>query len=156
MKKFASILSLVVACLLLVPKLLIADDVSDNSNPALWGSLPLFTQNVPTVGSNSPTTGASKFFVPPGYAFVIFPSISSTQASTSNLVFKFKASVDGNTWTSNYVYTGTIALSGTTTNVTPIVITTNAEARYLSLDSITSTEVAWARVQRVQYLFRKY
>ena len=112
-----------------------------------FGSVPLV---VPTGVTTNVASAAIAVYRDRGLA--ILPLISSTNASTSNVVFSFQVSVDATNWSTSTINV-TNALSGTTgqLNYNLIPRTTLDNVRYLRLWQISHTHTASAFITNVTW-----
>ena len=129
-----------------------AFDNNDGAQPPRWGALSIPTNGIPTVGATNATVGVAPFAVQSGVLAVQF-SLVSTQASTSNVVYKFRTSLDGNRWSTAFISSTTQTLTGTTTNTAILTVGTNIPARYISWDATTSAEVATVFITDAKFAF---
>jgi len=130
-----------------------AFELNDSAQPPKWGQLPLPTNRIATVGFTNSAKGTAPIAVMPG-VLLIQVSCYSTQASTSNVVFKARTTLDGNVWTdSPLISSGTFTLNGTATNTIILTVGTNIQARFVSFDAATSAELASVFVQDAKFAF---
>lgn len=127
-------------------------ETDDSFVPPRWGQAGIFTNAVATVGVTNSTRGSNPIKVHPG-VLVLQASCVATQASTSNLVFKLSTSLDGRVWATAFLSSPSATLTGTTTNTVNLIIGTNLQYRYVSIDAFTSTELATSFVGPVSYAF---
>jgi hypothetical protein len=119
--------------------------------PPVWGYFPLWTNAVAT------TVLATNYYhagidVDQGKVLVIYPSINTSSASTSNVVFGFRTSLDGTLWTPSIPYTATATLTGASSNVTACVVGTNIQARFIAWDKVdNSTALTTTTIYSVGY-----
>lgn len=100
-----------------------------------YGEFVLWTNTIPT-GSIITNTGHVNIDVDQGKVLVLFPTLVTTNASTSNVVFSFKTSLDGRTWSSTFTHSGTAAVNGTNPTTTAVIIGTNIQARFIAWDKV--------------------
>lgn len=102
---------------------------------APYGYWDLWTNTI-TTGASITNSAHPAMDINPGMVLVIFPTVVTTNASTSNVVFSFRTSLDGANWSSGFTYSGSIPLNGTTTNQTPVIIGTNLIGRFIAFDKV--------------------
>ena len=84
---------------------------------------------------------------------LLMPSLSCTNAGTSNVVFSFDVSPDGTTWSTTKPVTATVACNGTNAVVGAVNIAASAlpNVQYLRLTSIETTQTNTVTISSVKY-----
>jgi hypothetical protein len=120
--------------------------------PALGGSYTPFSNTLPALGN---ITNAVKrpIDVPAKSVVVFFLTIGGQNIGTSNIVFSFNGSLDGQNWTTTFPFSMTGATAGTNAYKQILILGTNLPARFISLDSISSTSTNAISVSNVTYVF---
>ncbi len=120
------------------------------------GYFTLFTTNVAasTTRTNWVVNGR-EVRIQPDKNLVWMPTIYSAAASSSNVIFGFNVSIDGQHYTTDYPIRITNALSGTNPVKTQSVITyaTNANYRTIRLDYIQNIDTNAVTVTNALYGF---
>jgi hypothetical protein len=143
-----SIVAGIVALLSAVALVGIAASVS----PAALNTTPLFTN---TVSSNSTATATVErpFPVDAGKVLAMQATFWAADTGTSNLVLNLNGSDDSVNFTTTALKSPTFTLDGTNHTTAIVIVGTNIPARFLSLDSMSTTQTNDVTVTNVFHIW---